>query len=140
MGTLTDKELEQKYRGLVREPLAVHGILRVNHKPHPYMVGTRHVAYAANHCGGMLGREVCEKIPCAQPGCGASYDNHVSDHVLFVKAMRDCANKEVAAALFAIKEDMIADGLDGVAFVKSEFQIAPLEPEIRETIPEESGQ
>jgi len=44
-------------------------VLQINHKPHPFMIGAQHVAYASDHHGGMLGEETCRKIPCAWKGC-----------------------------------------------------------------------
>ena len=130
----SNEDLTKKYGGLIGDPFTVHGVQHCNHKPHPFMIGPRHVAYAADHCGGMLGKEVMEKIGCAMtdykhgPRCDLPLSQHTSDHVLFLKLTRNCTNAEAAQALCAIKETMIADGLDGVAFIETGFRIAPPEP------------
>lgn len=132
---MNNEALTQKYQALLRDPLEVVKIERCNFKPHPFMIGPQHVAYAADHCGGRLGEEVINKIGCVWqddkygPRCGLLGKDHTSDHVLFVKVIRNCTNREAADALYAIKATMLDDKIDGVAFYKSEFEIAPPDKE-----------
>jgi len=131
----SNTELTEKYKGLLQDPLEAVRVEHCNHKPHPFMIGPAHVADAADHHGGMLGETTMNTIGCVWQDdrydrrCGRLLREHTSDHVLFVKVTRDCANKEVARALFAIKEQMLADKLDGVAFFQTPYTIAPPEPE-----------
>lgn len=127
----------EKYKKLAEAGGPLHGlfvvkeIAGVNHKPHPFTVGPRHVSYASDHNGGMLTEEVCRKIPCAASRCGIPYDQHTYETVLFLSLVRNISNKEAADALLAIKGDLIEDGIDGVSFVETpeKFRIAPPEPE-----------
>jgi len=101
-------------------------IAGINHRPHPVTIGTKHITYAADHCGGMLTQDVIEKIGCAHPKCKLPVSEHTSDTVLFLQLTRNLENKEAGKELFAIKKQMIADKIDGVLFVddKKKFRIA----------------
>lgn len=130
----SNEDLTKKYAGLVGDPFIVHGVQHCNHKPHPYMIGPEHVTHASKHHHGMLGEATMDAVGCAWqdekygPKCRGKVQDHISDHVLFLKLTRNCTNAEAAQALFAIKEAMLADGLDGVAFIENGFRIAPPEP------------
>lgn len=121
---MSNTELEEKYRGLLDTGglFTVLKIQQVNHRPHLFVVGTKHVAYASDHCNGILSEDVCEKIPCDH--CREPISKHVSDKALFLRLVRDLGNKEAADALFVIKEQFVKDGIDGVAFIKNGFRIA----------------
>ena len=127
---MNNDELTTKYKALLGDPFEVLKVEHCNHKPHPFMIGSAHVAHAADHHGGMLGEATLSAIGCywkddTYGRCGLPYHQHTSDRVLFVKVIRNCANKDAADALFAIKEMMVTDRIDGVAFVESGFRIAP---------------
>lgn len=117
----SNTELKDKYAGLLREPLAIHDVIYCNHKPHPIMIGTRHVDYAADHCGGMLGKETLRRIPCAWKGCTTAYKDHTSDRVLILRLTRNASQEEAHAVLKSLADSMAADGLDGVTFLKNSF-------------------
>ena len=62
-------------------------------EPHPYMIGPRHVATAADHYGGMLGESAIEGaeksgVTCywqengRGPKCQVPYDQHETTHVI----------------------------------------------------------
>lgn len=67
-----------------------------NHKPHPFVIGPRHVAYASEH-GGLLGEEACRQSPCAYgrgPGfdsrrdaCTLPYDEHTCEHAVVFQCL-----------------------------------------------------
>jgi hypothetical protein len=120
-------DLTRKYAAMNLDPFKARSVMHVNHRPHPYTVGSQHVVHAHKHCGGVLGEETMRAVRCAHPGCRAVYDEHVADLVLFLDTARDCSNKEANDALLAIKGQLEADGIDGVAFVAGVFKIA--EPE-----------
>lgn len=101
----------------------------VNHKPHPYVIGSRHVAYAADHCGGMLGEDAITAaerngIHCAHSGCRVSYENHTSDTVCFVAIDPQYKTPgEVPGLqefLGSLKTEAEHLEIDGFAFVKDE--------------------
>lgn len=96
------------------------GIHEVNHKPHQFMVGPKHVKEASDHNGGALTEEICEKIPCAHKGCNIPYSDHESDKTLFLQLTRDVKNSEAAEQLVKIKESLLENKVDGLAFVESE--------------------
>lgn len=100
--------------------LKVAGIHEVNHKPHPYTVGPKHVAYAAKHNGGVLSEEICEEIPCAEPKCNLSYTEHTSDKTLFLQLKRDTLESEVQNELLKIKDLMVSNDIEALAFVDTE--------------------
>jgi hypothetical protein len=83
----------------------VAGTTTVNHKPHPFCITPKHVAYASDHCGGMLGEEACKAAPCGigRPGspirgedpCHLSYEEHTHDVALVVIVNHDGDLNEV---------------------------------------------
>lgn len=131
---MSKEELENKYRPLVEASgiFTLRSIEHVNHRPHPFMIGPMHVAYAADHCGGILGDAVLEKIPCAHPGCGKMYHEHTSDCVMFLSLTRHVTDPEARAALQKIVDaGMEADKIDGFAFVETDekFRVREEEPD-----------
>jgi hypothetical protein len=117
------KELKEKYEKLIGSPLEVLTVDHVNFKPHPFTIGSRHVTHAADHCGGRIGDETIKAVPCAHPGCRLAYEDHTSDHVIFVKLIKNCKQDEVRECLKAVIEESKKDKIDGFAFVKSEFEM-----------------
>lgn len=97
----------------------------VNHDPHPYVIGPKHIAHASDkHCG-MLGEETLKAIPCAHPRCQVPYDQHTSDTVMFLQLKREATNNEVAAKLKELVTVVDEKSFDGVSFVdtKEKFRI-----------------
>ena len=99
------------------ELLTLKSIASVNHKPHVYVIGPKHIAYASDHCGGILGKETCEKVGCAHPGCNTSYDEHTSETVMFIQLKKDCKNQEINDFLKTMVEDMELNKIDGIVFI-----------------------
>lgn len=121
---MTNQELTVKYRPIIEATgiFKMRDVMDINHKPHPYMIGSRHVAHAADHCGGMLGETTLKAIPCAHPGCHLSYKDHTSNKVIPLELVRNATNAEVKAALqLAVDAGMEADGVEGFIFIKTDF-------------------
>lgn len=110
----------------MNELLAPGGLLKVlsigeiNHRPHQYIVGPKHIAHAADHHGGMLGEETLKAVHCAYPGCTASYEEHVSDKVAFLQLQRDGKDEEANTELKKIVDLMAADKVDGFVMVETD--------------------
>lgn len=122
---LSYKELTEKYRPLVEASgiFKMEDVLGINHKPHPYKVGNRHIVHASNHCGGMLGETTMRVIPCAHSRCNLPYDQHTCNVVVPLKLIRNATNTEAQKALKAvIDQGMEADGIEGFVFIKTEFE------------------
>lgn len=104
----------------------IDSILNVNFDPHPFMIGPKHVAMAADHYGGVLGPEVLERVPCADRSfgqtCRLSPAEHKSDKVGFIKLTRDCTKAELQAWLVSIKPWLESEKIDGVAFIETGFR------------------
>jgi len=116
---------EEKYKGLCDnlDGFKFESITNVNHEPHPFTIGPKHIAYAANHHSGMLGEDTCRKIPCAHKGCHLPYDQHTSDTVMFLSLKRDLQKEEAQAQLETlIDAGMDRDGIDGVVFVDTNLK------------------
>lgn len=109
----------------------VDSVLNVNYKPHPYLIGEKHIAYASKYCGGILGDEVVKKIGCAREGCEISYEGHTSDKVAFIKLKRDCTHEEIQSWLLSLVPICEGDDVkvDGFCFVETGFQIQKQEGE-----------
>jgi hypothetical protein len=117
-------EREQQIQDLVAPLFVVMSIGPINHKPHPFMIGPRHVGWASDHNGGMLSEEAIrraekEGIYCAQPGCRLPFDEHTCDVVVFLQFTRNATSDEaqqcLQAALPALAEHKIA----GFVFVET---------------------
>jgi len=84
--------------------------------PHPFCVGTRHVAYAADHCGGMLGKEAIKAsgIDCAMKGCQLTFEQHE------IALAINCKNKDnelLRTYLLSLKEQAEKDNYAGFVLV-----------------------
>lgn len=97
-------------------------ITRVNHSPHPYTIGPKHIKHASDNHGGMLGEQTLRKIPCAAPKCTASYEEHTSDTVLFIQLKRNVSAAEGNKILNSIlsPKELKEDDIDGFAFLETE--------------------
>jgi len=107
------------------------GIQSVNHKPHPYAIGSKHVVFASDYSGGMLSEESIKegerqgKVKCEQPKCSALYSEHTFDTVGFLQLTRNCTNDEATLALKEIVDLIDKFKIDGVTLVetKEKFKI-----------------
>lgn len=111
--------------------VVVHDIQNVNFKPHPYCVGTRHVVFASDNFGGILGESAIEAAEnagiycdtCRKAGQKLSYSEHKSDKVMFIKVSGEEDLEDVLGLkeyLFELKPICEANGIDGFAFIKGE--------------------
>ena len=121
---MSNEEKEIKINELLQDTqLKCLKVDNVNHKPHPFMIGPRHVAHASDNHGGMLGEATLNAIPCAMNDCRLSYKEHTSDNVAFLQLTRNSANDELNKTLQKLVEDLGEKFVDGFAFVKNEFEI-----------------
>lgn len=84
--------------------------------PHPFCIGTRHVAYAADHYGGMLGESAIEAsgAPCGMKGCQLSFKEHETALAINCKSKDNELLKEY---LLTIKEQCEKDNFAGFVLV-----------------------
>lgn len=118
--------MKEKYAPIVEATgiFTLHDITTINHRPHPFMVGPRHIAHAADHHGGMLGEATLEVVPCAHRGCQTAYRDHTSDKVMALKLTADTTNTQANVALKQIVDQLDPiDAIDGFIFIKTEFDI-----------------
>lgn len=82
--------------------------------PHPFCIGTKHVTYASNNCGGMLGKEAMEAYPCYT--CKKPLQDH--KEALVVECKEDVQNnKELSEYLLKCKPKCEKDGFAGFTFL-----------------------
>lgn len=131
----SNEELTAKYNEYYSgdEGLRCYIIENVNHKPHPYVVGPRHVAFASER-GGILSEHTIREaeksgVKCACRGCNVPFEGHTSNKVCFLQATREIKNSEVRDLLLRHKDEAEKDGIDGFAFVESDYKIVPDEEE-----------
>jgi len=117
---MTNEEKAEKIKEALKDQdvFKMMSVNDVNHKPHPYMIGPRHIAYASDHYSGRLGKETLKAVPCAQPHCQLSYDEHTSDNVGFLQLLRNATNEEAQDVLKALVES-IGNIVDGFSFVET---------------------
>jgi hypothetical protein len=110
----------------MNEILSVVGLLKtlsidhINHKPHRYTIGPKHVGYAADHEGGMMTNETLKKVQCAFPRCSASYEEHISNKVAFLQLNRDGNNDEANDELKKLADIMKEQNIEGIVMVESD--------------------
>lgn len=115
----SNDDLTAKYAAKISDPFVVYSVKHVNFKPHPFMIGPKHISYAAKHCFGLIDERVMSEVPCAMTGCRLTYAEHVSDRILFLKLIRSCFNSEATKVIQPLAAEMQKDGIDGVAFVET---------------------
>ena len=98
----------------------VKNVMAVNHKPHAFMIGTRHIKHASDNYGGMLGEETLREIPCAMKNCNVPYDEHTADDVCFLQLRRDANSDEVTKLMKKVVDTLGEQYFDGFCFVETE--------------------
>lgn len=108
-------------------------ITAVNFKPHPYVIGTRHVAHASDNFMGMLSEAAIKDLEKQKgPSCAYSdkighgrcmvpYAEHTYETAAFLKIKTDKKleeNKELPKFLFACKPTMEKEKITGFGLVK----------------------
>lgn len=109
------------------------GVNEINHEPHVYMIGPKHVAFANEH-GGMLSREVIIRgeaiggLKCAHPMCNLKYTEHKFKRVVFLQLTDNVEipiiQKEMDGCIKLFKEYAI----DGFTFVETAENYRIVEP------------
>jgi hypothetical protein len=129
--TYDNNEKHVLFKELLNGDFEAVKVTTCNHRPHPFCIGTKHVAYASEHCNGILGVEAMRSAPCAmQEGsyprrmCGLSYDEHTHETVLMLRPLRDMENEDAASVLTLIKPLLEEHKIDGIALLKSDFTIS----------------
>lgn len=120
-------ELEQEIQELVSPHFIVKSIDSVNHDPHPFMIGARHVAHAADYHGGSLDEDALNSaeakgIFCAHRGCNLTYKAHTSDKVCFIQLTNHLSSKLAQETLLKTEQVFKREGIDGVCLVETEEQ------------------
>jgi len=123
-----NQEIKDKYTELFKDSDLFHmkDIMHVNYKPHPYTIGPKHIAYASDRYGGMLGDDAIingekeGKCKCAVPECNIPYTEHKADLVIFLQLKRNGTQDEADAYLKKIAKELPNDGIDGFAMIETE--------------------
>ena len=123
---MTNEELKEKYSKIMKDMklVCLHDITDINHKPHPYTIGTRHVGWASDHWNGMLGTDAIEDaerngIRCAARGCNLTLAQHTSDKVMAVTLNDDRDREGIQEELkIVIDHEIEKDGIQGFIFIK----------------------
>ena len=112
------KELEKEIQKLVDGYFIVKDITNINHNPHLFMLGPKHIKFVSNKYGGMLG-DACindKNFPtCSHPGCNLRYQDHKFDRVIMLSLLKDVTNDEGSRILKSLP--LIENKIDGVVFV-----------------------
>lgn len=121
---MSNEEKKQQILELLKDVsyLTVHDVMDVNHKPHPYTIGSKHIGASS---GMYLDIEECERkgVTCAHPGCQLSYKDHTSDNVCFLTLTKDVDSHTINQGMKDLVDRMDKDLVDGFCFVESKFEI-----------------
>ena len=93
----------------------------VNFQPHPFMVGTAHVTYASDRCGGILDERALRSRHCYWKDCKLDYEQHTHELAAPVELTRDCSEKELADWLTSLKPWAEENKIDGFMFPPNQF-------------------
>lgn len=123
---ITKKQLNENTNQIL-EPnpyMTFKPVMTINHKPHPIMIGPKHVAYASKNYGGMLDERTLKVIPCSYRGCDLSLEEHTYDTVIPVIITEEGKGDEHTEAIQDLLRkaiDKVEDGVfDGFIFVEGE--------------------
>ena len=105
-----------------KDILKVAGIHEENHKPHPFMVGPKHIKKANLENEGVITEEICEEYKCEQKGCKLKYSEHISEKTLVLQLKRNVKNSEAQEELIKIKPALTKYDVLRVAFADTEEQ------------------
>lgn len=99
-------------------------IQEVNHKPHPYIIGPKHVTYASDHCCGRLGEDVMNALPSCKPkgyyGPDVYLKDITFDRVCFMQLTRSVPRKEFLEGMQPAMDEWEKAGIDGMVFVETD--------------------
>lgn len=147
---MSNEELKTKIEKFLenQDVFIIKSVKHVNSKPHPYVIGTRHVNFAADNWHGMLSADCirdgekrrlvhCYFKTSGYHYCDLPYDEHTSERVIFLQLKRHVSNKEAAHILSEIKDEIKDEGIAGFAFIETpeKFRIEPPEKKVDETVP-----
>ena len=115
-------ELEQEIQDIVSPHFTVKSIDSVNHDPHPFCIGSRHVVHASDKFSGILGTDAIERagIYCATPGCTLPYDQHKSDKVCFLQLTGHLKTEMAQQTLLKTEDAFKHESIDGLALVETD--------------------
>ena len=115
------KELTEKYQEILKDNdlFIVSKVESVNHDPHPYTVGSKHIEHADENNGGQLDKQTIEEVECAASGCSLTYDEHKYDTVIFLQLKRNGTNIEAKKAFKSIEKELKTDNVDGIVMVET---------------------
>lgn len=114
--------MQERIQELLKGRFKVEGIQHVNHSPHPFMIGPKHVEFCADNYYGIMGDACIEdkRFPkCSAKGCNLTYEEHTSDRVLFLKLVRNIDEQEAKALLLSITDLLKEDKVDGITFIET---------------------
>ena len=121
---MTKDELKARYGKSARGNFYIEDTIST---PHPFTITDKHVAFAADHCCGILGEDAVEKaeahgIHCGARGCQLTMREHGKGLVVSCKSELKNAkgeiHKELHAYLLSCADKAEQDKFEGFAFVK----------------------
>lgn len=91
MNKVITEDLRKRVGAVFEGKLAVVDIRSINHDPHPFMIGSRHVVYASDYCCGILGEDAMQRFGCEWRGekghrgkkCNKPLDEHTYEVAVF---------------------------------------------------------
>jgi hypothetical protein len=118
-----DKEkIIQQAQQIIEGVFKVLSIDNVNHKPHPYCIGPKHLKYASDRHSNVLSEDVIREgekkgVYCAVPGCTLDYDEHTSNTVMMIQLVRHAHTDEVQELLNKVNKVIDGTGIEGYTLV-----------------------
>lgn len=116
-------ELHKKYEKFFVEVKGINldGFKYINHKPHTYTVGSKHVDFSARRFNGKVNMKSIRSgeiagIRCAEPGCDLTYDQHTYDILCFCEIPEKIERDDMIKRLGFITKELKKDKVSRIIF------------------------
>lgn len=106
----------------------VDSITSINHRPHPYTIGPKHLSRNSSmYLGDSQIQEMERKHGpmCAAGNCRLRYEEHKFDMAAILVLKRDVSQEEIRAELLKINGEVAKAGIDGYVFLETGHRITP---------------
>lgn len=119
---MTNKEKQEIIEKALEDQtlFKVKKVLDINHDPHPFMIGPKHITHAASNHGSIITEETLKAVPCAHRGCITSYEGHTYDTICALEPLRNGNNDEANSIIFELVQKLDKGIIDGFIFVETE--------------------
>lgn len=113
-------ELPEDLKAEIEEFFVIRGLQGINHKPHPFVLGPKHIEFSSKkHCGIIGEAALADPAFPTCASCNLSYKEHTSDHALFLQLRNNLRRSEIEEFFTDLGKKLESLGIDGIVFVET---------------------